>query len=179
MEEIKRNDYKTLSRGEDKARLQDNRNGRAWTSHTRTETTRMPRTYCHQGPRMWAEDLTPGALGLERGGRRNGGAGDGTRAPAANKILKETRKLRNVSRRPLRLVARGLALPAAPRLGRGRGGWARSRRRRDSVCRRRLRRGICKHIQESLVTEEAQGLGEERGPGGDRLQAGDRSCRRR
>lgn len=59
------------------------------------------------------------------------------------KILKETRKLRNVSRHPLRLVvAWGRALPAAPRLGRGRGGWAWSRRWRDSVCRRRLRRGI-------------------------------------
>lgn len=36
--------------------------------------------------------------------------------------------------------------PASPRLGRGRGCWARSRRRRDSICRgwrrRRLRRGI-------------------------------------
>lgn len=34
---------------------------------------------------MWAEDLTPGVLGLERGGKRNGGAGDGTRAWAENK----------------------------------------------------------------------------------------------
>lgn len=75
------------------------------------------------------------------------------------KILKETRKLRNVSRHPLRLVvARVVSSQQPPRLGRGRGGWAWSRRRRDSVCRRRLRRGICKHIQESLVTEEAQGL---------------------
>lgn len=59
------------------------------------------------------------------------------------KILKETRKLRNVSRHPLRLVvARVVSSQQPPRLGRGRGGWSWSRRRRDSVCRRRLRRGI-------------------------------------
>lgn len=159
MKEIKRNDYKTLStEAEDKARLQDNRNDRAWNSHTRIETSRMPRTYCRQGPCMWAEDLTPGCRDGE-GRQEEWGAGYGTRAWAVRrKILKETRKLRNVSHHPLRLaVAQGPALPAAPRLRRGRGGWAWSRRRRDSVCRRQLWRGICKHIQESLVTEEATG----------------------
>lgn len=58
------------------------------------------------------------------------------------KILKETQEAEEcLVSHPLRLalaVMRGRALPAARGLGRGRGGRAWSRRRRDSVGRRRL-----------------------------------------
>lgn len=134
------------------------------------QTPEMPERLSPARP--WATDLTPGA--------RAGGEAEewGTRdVERAGAVRRKSRRNPGsggmcLVSHPLWLVARGPALPAAPGLGRGWGGRA-WRRRRDSVGRRRLRRrGICKHIQEALVTGGSRLGGSGEAAGGVELAPG-------